>query len=58
MFIVENTNAVPITRVKDIHTLPPLWMINEEQLINSEGDIVGLIEESKQKITMFLIEED
>jgi hypothetical protein len=58
MFIIENTDAVPITRVKDIHTLPPLWMINEEQLINSEGDVVGLIEESKQKITMFLIEED
>lgn len=58
MFIIENKDAVQLTRVKDIDTLPPLWIKDESMLINSNGDTVGIIEEADQKITMFIIEEE
>jgi hypothetical protein len=58
MFVVENNDAVQLTRIKDIDKLPPMWIADETKLINSNGDTIGMIEEAEQKLTLFIIEED
>jgi len=53
--IVKDVKARTIQRVKDIETLPPLWLL-DNQLITSDGQKVGTINHDTQKIKIYVID--
>lgn len=55
MTVIGGTDPVPIQRVKDHPSRPPLW-VQGETLIHSNGDQVGTIDVEQQKMTLFIIE--
>ena len=56
MMVMEGTHPTPIQKVKDDPQLPPMWQ-NQGTLINSKGDIIGKVNHTEQKMTLFVIEE-
>lgn len=52
--LVQDTNAETIQRVKDIETLPPLWVHNNN-LLTSNGQKIGRINHSTQKIKIYTL---
>ena len=52
MIIVEGTNPLPLQRLKDINTLPSLW-VNRNTLYNASGGIVGKINQKHERIKIF-----
>ena len=56
MFVVESKTEIPIQRVKPIHTVPPLWIQGDRDVINSKGNGVGRINHTKQTMNLFVFE--
>jgi hypothetical protein len=54
MMVIDGTNPIELQKLKDTNTLGPLW-INENNIYNSTGDIVGKINKNENKIKMFII---
>lgn len=54
MTVIQGTNPIELERLKDTNTLPPLW-VNENNLYNSSGDLVGKINKDTGKIKMFIV---
>lgn len=55
MTIIENTNPVPLQKLKDINTIGSLW-IHKNIIYNSVGDISGKINQKNNKIKIFVEE--
>lgn len=55
MIVIEGTNPIPITRIKDTNKSCPLWSSNST-LYNSYGDIVGKISKDKGKLKIFILD--
>jgi hypothetical protein len=56
MMVMEGTQPSTIQKVKDVPSLPPMWLI-DQTLINSQGNMIGKINREEQKIKMFVVEE-
>lgn len=57
MHVVTGTNPIPIQKVKDINTSEPMWISNNNTLINSNGHKIGKINNNDNKIKIFMIDE-
>lgn len=55
MLIIEDTKPEPIQRVKDVDTMPPTWIVRENTLINSNGEVIGKLNRSTSTIKLFVI---
>lgn len=53
--IVQSDKAITIKRVKDIETLPPLW-IRGNNLFVASGQKIGTVNHVAQKITIYTID--
>ena len=53
--IVNDQTAIPIKKIKDMDTLPPMWE-KEGNLYVSSGQRIGKINHDKQKITIYTID--
>lgn len=56
MLVVDGCNPIMVERLKDHHTMEPLW-ITETDLINAKGEHVGRIHKEKQVITRWIFED-
>lgn len=59
--IVNDTNAIPIKKVKDMDTLPPMWEQDTsisaiKELYIASGQRIGKVNHEKQKITIYTID--
>ena len=54
MMVLPGTQPVDIQRIKDIATMPPVWMV-KNKIINSSGDVIGKINKSNSTITLFTV---
>jgi hypothetical protein len=54
MTVIDGTNPIQIQRIKDVNSLEPLWVSNNN-LYNSTGNIVGKINKEGGKIKMFVV---
>jgi hypothetical protein len=53
MTIISGTNPIQLQRLRDIPTLPPLW-VNLSTVYNSKGDIVGKLNRKKNTVKLFI----
>jgi hypothetical protein len=56
MLVVDGCHPVTIERVKDLHTMEPLWIMGSV-LINAKGHHVGRIHKERQVITRWIFED-
>jgi hypothetical protein len=56
MLVVDGCHPAVVERLKDLHTMEPLWIM-ESDLINAKGDHVGRINKEKQVITRWIFED-
>jgi hypothetical protein len=57
MMVMEGTQPKVIQKVKETATIPPMWAV-DDQLVNSQGNVVGTIDRNEQKIRLYVIEPD
>lgn len=56
MMVMEGIQSAMIQKVKDVPHLPPMWQM-KQTLINSQGNMIGKINNDEQKIKLFVIED-
>jgi hypothetical protein len=56
MFVVPDTEYTEIQKVSDINTIEALWKTNQ-YLINSSGEIKGIVNQKENKIKLFVVTE-
>jgi hypothetical protein len=56
MMVIEGTNPIQVEKVKDQHTKEPLW-IHENQLLNANGNQVGIIDKENNRMKLFVFDE-
>ena len=56
MHVFDGINPHQIQKIKDINTLPPVWIMNNT-IINSNGNTIGKLKKSENKMTIFVVEE-
>jgi hypothetical protein len=54
MIVIDGMNPVQLQRLKDIHTMGPLW-VNENTIYNSTGEVAGKINHSDEKVKIFVV---
>jgi hypothetical protein len=55
MMVIEGTNPAEIQRIKDRHTIGPIWITKNNIIINSNGDVIGKYNRTTGKIKIFVI---
>ena len=55
MTLIKETDPEPIEKIKDRSDMDSLWINSINNLINSNGDIIGKINKVKQKITIYTL---
>ena len=54
MIVIDGMNPVQLQRLKDIHTMGPLW-VNDNTIYNSTGEVAGKINHGDEKIKIFVV---
>jgi hypothetical protein len=53
--LIVADKAIPIQRIKDIETLPPLW-VQDKTIMTADGGKIGKIDHDQQKIKIYVID--
>jgi hypothetical protein len=56
--VIEGTNPRSIQRIRDRNTMESLWVVDEQDVINSTGTIVGKINKEKHVLTRYILSDE
>lgn len=55
MLVIKDTEPIPIQRMKDTPEMPPTWIVHDNTLINSHGEIIGKLNRSTSTVKLFVL---
>ena len=57
MTLIPGNEPVVVQKVKDQHTMEPLW-VKQNILINSQGDKVGILHPDENHMKLFILPQE